>query len=264
MRRACIASSWVTMRWPRHNAFENQSQQIIESRDVLFKELNMEVIHRCETPPNITTVHHNIMVHLSAIIFVMLVLSVQQPRGGASAPQEMWAVQLPVKAIGANPKSLQQIISLDTINFGDDCEHGHTNFVSWVTSLTPLTLEMIVSMSHHFCIMGWHPSNDQQQWNLCSSSWSNHLHYYPSHVEHITLKGDVQGGHGTRLQNPRAHFGECLVTVSTLWLKNGAHIFQDLPKGRKAVCSKRVCKIKLIADDIVTHFKVQLVAKGFT
>ncbi len=119
------------MRWPRHNAFENQSQQIIESRDVLFKELNMEVIHRCETPPNITTVHHNIMVHLSAIIFVMLVLRVQQPRGGASAPQEMWDVQLPVKAIGANPKSLQQIISLDTINFGDDCEHGHTNFASW-------------------------------------------------------------------------------------------------------------------------------------
>ncbi len=40
-------------------------------------------------------------------------------------------MQLPVKAIGANCKSLQQIIPLDTINFGDDCEHGHSNFVSW-------------------------------------------------------------------------------------------------------------------------------------
>jgi hypothetical protein len=45
---------------------------------------------------------------------------------------------------------------------------------------------------------------------------------------------------------------------------NNTWSFVPLPKGRKPICCKRVFKIKHGVDDELEHYKVRLVARGFT
>jgi hypothetical protein len=47
-------------------------------------------------------------------------------------------------------------------------------------------------------------------------------------------------------------------------ITNDTWIFQDLPKGRKMVRSKRAYKVELVVDESVACFKERLVAKGFS
>jgi len=87
-----------------YRMWDNQSRQIIESKDVLFDKLSMEGGDRCETSLDSSIMHLN-NTGLDAPIPRM-----QHPMEGESA-HKMGDAQLLVETMGITTKSLKQLNS---------------------------------------------------------------------------------------------------------------------------------------------------------
>jgi hypothetical protein len=87
-----------------YRMWDNQSRQIIESKDVLFDKLSMEGGDRCETSLDSSIMHLN-NIGLDAPIPKM-----QYPMEGESA-HKMGDAQLLVETMGITTKSLKQLNS---------------------------------------------------------------------------------------------------------------------------------------------------------
>jgi hypothetical protein len=95
-----------------YHIWDNQSRQIIESKDVLFDELGMEGGDICETFLDDTIMHPR------GIVLDIPVPRAQHLMVGEGA-HRVGDAQLLVKVVGVTVESLEQFTPLDTTNSKD-------------------------------------------------------------------------------------------------------------------------------------------------